>query len=288
MRIRSKIPTSVAAVVVAASVVAAGAPEHRDLLLRLSRVAALYQDSALDFACKEAIAYKGVRSGSIRFSYLFTHGPDGRLHDYRTWPSGTTPAARGEEVDPRDYHVPRYLESAYLWAFVFRWDRQPLHAFYDLGDGEVLGRPAVKIGFQPKGPIETGLNDWIGVAWIDRETSQILEVEAWPPESWNQRAERTSDLESSSSRKKGWKSREYQIESIVTEFSVEKNGMRFPGKVTIVHTVSTVVAGDAEFPIHERETLRVTQEYSDYEFFAVRSKEEIGRIVSGDEPPPGL
>lgn len=279
---RSRLGISCLATVVAALASAAGGD---GTLARLSRVAALYRDTALGFACQETIEYHGEESGRIGFAYIFTH-ENGRLRDFRTWRTGTTAAQRGAEVDPRDYHVPDYLGSAYLWAFVFRSDRQPLHEFFDLGTGEALGRPAVKIGFQPKGAIRKGLNDWVGVAWIDRETSQILKVEAWTPENWNRRARRDADLAAAATRDPAWESDWYDIEAVATEFSVIENGMRFPGRVTITRTQSKVRGGKRDFPLVEHEILRVTQEYSGYEFFSVRTAEEIGRFVSGDGPLP--
>jgi hypothetical protein len=277
--------TALAFAVAGALSAVAGSPHDPGTLARLARIAALYHDSALGFACQETIEYHGEESGRIRFAYIFTH-EDGRLRDFRTWKTGTTAAQRGAEVDPEDYRVPRYLASAYLWAFVFRADRQPLHAFFNLGDDEALGRSAVKIGFQPKGEIQKGLNDWAGVAWIDRETSQILKVEAWTPENWNRHAKRDADLAAAPKRGPRWESDWYDIESVVTEFSVVKNGMRFPGKVTITRTQSRVSGGKRDFPLVEHEILRVTQEYSDYEFFSVRTAEQIDHFMAGDEPLP--
>ena len=107
-------------------------------LSRLARVADLYRDAALEFACLETIEYRGATSGRgrIQFSYIFIH-ENGKFRDYRTWRTGTTASTKGEEVDPANYHVPQFLESAYLWAFVFREDRQPHHSYFNLGTGEV-------------------------------------------------------------------------------------------------------------------------------------------------------
>ena len=83
-----------------------GGPEPLDLdrtLVRLSRVAELYRDSALGFACQETIAYKGERTGRIQFAYLFIRDDGGKLRDFRTWNKGTTASRRGQEVNPLDY-----------------------------------------------------------------------------------------------------------------------------------------------------------------------------------------
>jgi len=261
----------------------AKAPERSGpTLTRLARVAELYRDTALSFSCQEQIEYRGKSTGRIQFAYLFIHDDNGKFRDYRTWRTGTTASAKGEEVDPANYHVPRFLQSAYLWAFIFRADRQPHHAFFNLGEDTVLGRPALKIGFQPKGAILKGWNDWTGIASIDRETTQLLRVEAWSPEHWNRKVKRDADLAEAPKHDQLWESEPYDIETIVTDYTVEKNGMRFPGKVTIVRSVSTVLGGPREWPTRDRETVRVTQEYSDYEFFSVRTSEQIRRLVAGE------
>jgi hypothetical protein len=250
-------------------------------LARLARVAELYRDAALGFACRETITYRGAETGRIEFAYIFIHDEKGRFRDFRTWRTGTTKEQRGSEVDPRDYSVPRFLESAYLWAFIFRADRQPLHEFFGLGSEVALDRPAVKIGFRPKGKVRAGLNDWTGIAWIDPATSQILKVQAWSLEAWNRKVAREADLKDAPGRPSSWVSEPYDIETIVTEFSVVKNGMRFPGKVTIDRSISTVLGGEREWPTREREVLHVVQEYSDYEFYSVRTTDEIERFVAG-------
>jgi hypothetical protein len=245
-------------------------------LTRLERVAELYRDTALGFACQESIAYKGrnVDAGKIQFAYIFIKDESGRLRDFRTWKTGTTAKARGQEVEPVDYHVPRFLSSAYLWAFMFRADRQPLFHFTRLGEEVIGDRTAVRIEFLPRGDVRTGLNDWAGYAWIDRETSQILKVEAYPPDSWNRK------------QRQGDKAGAFEIERIVTVFGVEKNGMRFPSHVEITKTRFRWVAGSSRDVLRESTLLTVTQDYSRFEFFSVRSSDEIMRFVNGEGPLP--
>lgn len=238
-------------------------------LTRLARVAELYRDNALGFACQETIAYSGSKTGRIQFAYLFIRDGSGRLRDFRTWKTGTTAKERGQEVDPRDYGVPRFLESAYLWAFIFRADRQPLYRFDVLREEAALGRSAVVIEFLPREPIRKGLNDWAGYAWVDRETTQILEVEAYTPADWNRKMRRDAD-----------------IERIVTTFGFEKNGMRFPSHVEITTTRFAVVSGSVHDELRESTVRKVTQDYSHFEFFSVRTRDEILRFVNGEGPLP--
>lgn len=247
-------------------------------LARLARVAELYRDNALGFACEEDIAYSGSERGHVRFAYLFIRDDHGKLRDFRTWKSG----AKGDEVDPRDYHVPRYLESAYLWAFVFRSDRQPLYRFA-LRDDETAGDPkAVVIRFVPRAPVRKGVNDWAGYARIDRGTSQILSVEAYTPEDWNRMLMRDADAAMAGKRDPHEDAATYDVERIVTEFGFDKNGMRFPSHVEIVKTRSTVVPGATHDAVKTTTVRRVTQDYTKFEFFSVRSSEEITRFVNGD------
>jgi len=268
---------AVALVLAAAAATTRGAPT----LTRLARVAELYRDSALSFACLETIEYRGQDTGRIQFSYIFIHDDTAKEYrDYRTWRTGTTASMKGEEVEPANYHVPIYLRSALLWTFTFSKPRQSHHAFFNLGTGEALGRPAVKIGFQPKGTLMKGWNDWAGVAWIDAETSQVLKVEAWSPEHWNRKVKMEADIAAAPAKEQLWESEPYEIDTIVTEFSVLKNGMRFPGKVTIDRVISTVLGGTREWRTRDRAVYHVTQEYSKYEFFSVRTEEEVWKLIN--------
>ena len=278
------------AIVLATAALAAPQPappsELGPTLARLSRVAELYRDGALGFACLETIAYKGVKTGRIQFAYLFIRDDDGKLRDFRTWSKGTTASKRGQEVSPLDYHVPRFLESAYLWAFVFRADRQPLHRFTSMGEDTALDRPAWKIGFVPVPPIRAGVNDWAGFAWIDRASSQILKFESYSVPDWNAKERRDVDIEAAPRRDPHDDSEVYAIERIVTEFGYEKNGMRFPSHVEIVQTRSTVAFGAKDDPLRERVLQSITQDYTKFEFFSIRTSEQISSFVAGGAPLP--
>jgi hypothetical protein len=280
---------SPAPLVLALSVTALGAtdPAADRTLARLARFAELYRDSALGFACQETIAYSGAESGRLQLAYLFIRDEKGKLRDFRTWRMGTTAKERGREVDPRDYKVPKVLASAYLFAFVFRADRQPLYRYEMLGEATVAGRRAIRIGFVPRDPVRKGLNDWAGYASVDRETSQLLEVEAYTPDDWNRKVRRDADAAAAPKRDPNGDPAKYDIERIVTEFGFEKNGMRFPSHVEITDSRYTVVPGAVDDVLRETRFRTVTQDYSRFEFFSVRSSEEITRFVDGAVPLPG-
>lgn len=257
-------------------------------LTRLARVAELYRDTALGFACEETIVATGGTTRRVQFAYIFIKGDDGRLRDFRTWRMGTTAKQRGQEVDPRDYKVPRYLASAYLWAFVFRSDRQSLYRLKLIGEDEALGRPALKIQFVPVPPVIKGINDWAGFAWVDRKTSQMLKFESYAPADWNARLRVAEDVETAASRNPHDEKEPYLIDRIVTEFGFEKNGMRFPSHVDMSTTQVTVKYGRTADPLRERVLDEVVQIYSHFEFFSVRTREEINQFVNegGSLPPP--
>jgi hypothetical protein len=182
--------------------------------------------------------------------------------------------------------VPRFLESAYLWAFIFRADRQPLYRFELRGQERAGGRPVVVIEFVPREPIRKGLNDWAGYARVDLESSQILEVEAYAPADWDRKRRLAADVALAPTRNAHKNPRTYDIERIVTTFGFVKNGMRFPSHVEITTTRSTLVPGADHEVLWESTLRRVTQDYTRFEFFSVRSSEEITRFVDGEGALP--
>jgi hypothetical protein len=119
-------------------------------------------------------------------------------------------------------------------------------------------------------------NDWYGSAWVDRESYQLLRVEAQRPDDHAQEALLHSALQAA--KQSGRKSYHgtYPILSYTTEFDVEKNGMRFPGRSVIEKTDFQVRGGAVlKTPVY-----RVSQTYKRYRFFGVRTAEEIHTIVN--------
>ncbi len=250
------------------------------LLPRLARASELFRDSTLKFTCDETITWSGqeIDGGRQKFGYVYVYDEDKGFEDYRTWLRGGGKHPR--DVSPSEVGVPAYLRSAFLWVFVFRDSRQDLHRYEIEGEETVLGRPAVKIRFEPIPPYRYKINDWFGWAWIDRQTAQPLKVEAYTPEDWERKQAFESDLGGLN-----WKSaRElgYRIERIVTEFTVDKNGMRFPGTVEIQRSLYKVFKKNR---YEEKSLLQVRQVYRNYRFFSVRTAEEIRAIVEGNLPP---
>jgi hypothetical protein len=60
--------------------------------------------------------------------------------------------------------------------------------------------------------------------------------------------------------------------------------MRLPSHVEIRTTRSTVVPGAIHEVLRESTVRKVTQDYSRFEFFSVRTREEITHFVNGEGP----
>jgi hypothetical protein len=277
------------------------------LLERLARVAQLYNDNALRFSCDEEITYtlfgasgrvQDRRKYNLEYMYIYEAGPElppggegerhGRLADYRTIRDDDAPEGSYREIELEDLALPNYLKQAYSWAFIFEEARQHRYEFEILGQERVHGTEALILGFDPIPPYVRRVNDWFGKIWIDKESSQILRVEA-----------RSSDSLTDESPTDGQKTEEpaeggttFTVTSVITEFAIEKNGMRFPSHAILTASVSrrfgegahvvAALSGDVgEYETEVRTVFRVDQTYDDYRFFNVRSEAEIRDFVLG-------
>jgi len=241
-------------------------------LIRLDEVAALYRDRALSFSCRETIVWNQNpgKDGRTSFDYIYVFNDrSGRLEDHRTFPGDAGKEGAPQDVSPAQAGVPRYLRSGMLWPFVFQRSRWPLHHYFLLGEAEALGRPAVRIGFDALPPYQPDVNGWFGTAWVDRETGQILRVEAFVPaayETWSRFQEYLAG---------GLPRGPYILERIETEFGVERNGMRFPSRVWIEEARYRAV-GERPTKRHKATPLMtVEQRFDQYRFFGVRTEAEI-------------
>ena len=253
--------------------VAAEAPRLEPLLNRLARSAMLFRDTALHFACRETITWSGVgmKPGTEGFEYVFVHDDAEGFRDYRTPVFHGKRHSAPREVKPEEYGVPTHLRSAYLWIFAFRESRQALHRYRILGMEEVLGVSAVKIEFEPLPPYRPGVNDWFGVAWVEPELGQLLKVVAYRPEDHaakeNLGAYSVAGLVDEVT---------VEYQTVTTLYTEERNGLRFPGQVTLDHSRYRLGA------VRKRKLLEVQQHYRKYQFFSVRTDQEIrGFILDG-------
>lgn len=72
-----------------------------------------------------------------------------------------------------------------------------------------------------------------------------------------------------------------RIQQIITEFAVEKNGLRLPSKVRIELGRYRVVERRKSLSTKKYKLSRVEQTYTNYQFFNVRTTAEIRAIVDG-------
>jgi hypothetical protein len=259
-------------------------------------VATLYRDHALQFACDETITETHYRpSGRIRnrtthdLQYIYTvetprNETDAlntplasRLADYRTLRSENDHQNPSQEVRLEDFDLAGFLLRSYSWAFIFDPTLQPAYTYTIVEETRTLGRPALVVAFEPTSGLDISADRWIGKAWIDGETYQLLRVEAFRPADYRQlqeveRARRESDF----------RQERYLVKQVITEFSVEKNGMRFPSKVSVIGR-EYYLDGRAfvGFRWRERSAFRVEQAYSNYQFFRVRTEADIRERVGG-------
>jgi hypothetical protein len=250
-----------------------GDPDFRLLLARMERVARLYSDVALRFVCRETIA--ASHGPTRRFDYVYIFGEDGKFRDYRTRVGDRS----GKEANLEDAGMPRWLDQAFSWAFIFRSNKRERYHFILDGEVELLGRKAFRLRFEPVPPIDENVNDWFGTVWIDRSTSQILRVEAQTPEDFEERWRFVRALTGSPVSPGDSLRRSFPVESITTEFGFEKNGMTFPSEV-LIERVRFNVPGRGGRPFDSELVNRVRQTYDDYRFFSVHTADEIKTILS--------
>jgi len=257
-------------------------PSLDRLLAGMQRVAGLYLDEALSFTCNETIHFAGHGEPVLlRFRYVYRYSEsDRRLYDYRV--PRADPRAR-EIADPahaelRDYGLPEFMLRAYSWAFLFLDAVQAQYRYEIEGRDEVLGRPAIRLRFEPIPPYTPDVNDWRGRAFIDKETFQLLRVEAQRVEDDTKRKllqAELHELHSGNDVARG----SYEYSEFVTDFDVERNGMRFPGIVVIQRSAFSPTGFPGRATIEETPIYRITQTYKRYRFFRVLTRERIRSVV---------
>jgi len=151
----------------------------------------------------------------------------------------------------------------------------PLHDFEIRGEAMVLDRPAVAVRINPKPPIQEHINDWFGTAWFDRESLQPLKFEVFKEDEFiafsafeaAMRGEIPAD--------------DFTFTRVTALFGTEKNGMRFPSRIDIERSRYHVKGPPGEREVNDRMEFRVTQLYSNYRFFNVRTEAEVRELVFG-------
>jgi len=246
-------------------------PELSLLLERLDRLSQLYEDSVLSFTCNERITYRGKGTKSYDYSYLYVLDDNGQPRDLRR------AKGLGKELapEPRGADLPAYLLRPYSAVFIFQTAKRGRFEFEILGRGEALGRPAIEVGFEAVPPYVVGDNAWFGTAWVDRDSFQLLRVEAYDPESRENRLALEKAREEALRRGPVQHS-VHQVSRFDVEFGVVENGMRFPSRV-FIEKRKYEVPFDVERNGHRVWT--VAQTYKRYRFYSTRTEEQIHAFV---------
>lgn len=263
---------------------AANGDELPRLLEQLDRVASLYRDTALKFSCDEKIvlARPGSPSQFYEFEYVYEFSKTSGLVDFRV--DKRAPHPDGKVPPPArlsDYDLPYFLLRGYSWVFLVDRAHQSRHTYSVGARTSVLGRPAIPLTFEPVPPYESDHNDWFGTLWVDAELLQPLRVEAIKQierekeEAFRDAVNSTGALEKGA--KKGW-----DFAHVETEFTEEENDMRFPGRVMITGIRGRVRINRGKRVAEERTLFTVSQRYSNYRFFGVKTLEQIRDIVQED------
>jgi hypothetical protein len=257
-------------------------PALDTLLDRLSRVATLYRDQALQFTCDETITHVGPSVTEVhRFRYIYRYsGPEKQLMDWREPRGRAAEQSRRKQERARldHYGLPVFVERAYSWIFVFEKDKQPLFRYAIEGPDVALDRPAIRVRFDAVPPFHDGVNEWCGTAWVDRESWQLLRVEAVQGSDCAAAAQLEARLAGRNSTEA---LQGFNLTAVTTEFDVVENGMRFPGRVVARRTMYHVETIGGRTSKRETPEFKVTQTYKRYRFFGVRTHEEIRRVVEG-------
>ncbi len=247
------------------------------LLRKLNRVAALYLDEALHFACDETISLygsHGPRSLVRKYSYIFVHDDGGQLRDHRL-PRSARNGEPAQEVDMTRSGLPSWVLRAYSSILLFEATEQERYRYEIVGRETALGRPAIRVALEPRPTTDDTSDSWHGTVWIDAESYQMLRFEGLEGDHHARRLRFEQQMER-------WDRRgrvdappnPVEIHSVTTEFGVLRNGMRFPSRTTI--TATSLGRRDIR-------VFTVKQVYKRYRFFSVRTTEQINRAVRIDE-----
>jgi len=260
-------------------------PGLEQILERLERAARLYQDNALRFICTEEITHFTSR-GRKRYAmeYIYVYDDETGFADYRLpfrKSSGKKAGRRRPEAAEarlKELEFPVFLRRAYSWIFLFQARRQKHYEYTVEGREQVLEREAVRLRFEPIPPYEHEFNDWVGTAWFDLETFQPLRVEAMKIEE-HEKQRRLQLAVRAAQMPRGNHRSTHLIQQVVTEYAVQKNGMRFPSIVRFRESRFEVWGFDGSSGVQDYPVYRLHQTYDDYRFFGVRTAEEIQQII---------
>lgn len=255
-----------------------------DLLRKVGRVAALYRDEALHFACDETITLYGpsdVRSMRRKYSYIFVYDDEGRLRDHRLRRRAKKEES-AQSIDLTESGLPSWVLRAYSSILLFEKPIQERYRYEIVGRETALGRPAIRVALEPRHKTDT-IDRWHGTAWIDAENYQLLRFEGLEGNDHARRARFEGLVEQWDRHgRTGVPPFPVEIHSVSTEFGVQRNGMRFPSRVIITATRLSS-SRRAHEGRRENRVFTIKQEYERYRFYRVRTTEQISRAVWAEE-----
>jgi hypothetical protein len=268
-------------------------PPLSTLLERLDRVAGLYRSGALDFTCVETVDYPNRNRDKYDYIYKVT---DGVLEDHHVLRG----LGKGSELRDWPKGVPDGIGRPSLWTGVFMEVRQAYNHYEIVGHAVVLGRPTILVSFEPlPGKIIHQVNDWIGTAWIDEATFQIVKIVAFEArqharylnlldqyeQAGRKYEEAVAHHGKNDPKPEKPKLREFEMTTYSTLFGYVRNGMRFPTEVRTERRAYLVPGDRIEDPRAGHRMFLVLQSFDKYRFFSVRTAEEVTEIVLGQHPP---
>jgi hypothetical protein len=256
---------------------AAGDPYLEALLARLDRKADLYRSRALLFACDERIAYRpaGRDGRTFDLEYIYVYDEARGFLDYRTRRGRRRGGSDPSEVDPGRLGLPAFLRRAYSWVFVFERAKRRMYRYAIEREETLHGRATLVVRFDPLPPVREDLNDWYGTAWIDRETADLVRVEALKKPEHDEQAALEREAGAPLLPSGEGPAVHHPISRVTTDFSPQANGMALPRKAVIVREDHRVRPGRARNEVERTPLYTVTQTYDRYRFYGVRMRDDL-------------
>jgi hypothetical protein len=248
----------------------ARAEEVMALLEKSAAYCRRLQNAALNFVCSEDVVERLVGDGRYLTNtktFALGHRSTKWVYDYQlSRRSGQTQEKRTlleengmkKNEDQAELKTSRFVHrNVFLGpiGLLGEW-AQARHKYEFVKEGEVAGEPAIIIKATP---LERKAGDLFGKAWVRRQDGAVLRIE-WEPTSME-----NYDAIEKFSRQIGHEARIV----FVSEYSFEKNGLRFPNlyEVTEEYVGIGLDWGDI--------VSRTTVTYKDYRFFQVETAVDI-------------
>jgi hypothetical protein len=194
--------------------------------------------------------------------------------------------------------VPDGIARPSLWTGLFYEVRQPYFRYEIAGRQVVLGRSTIRVTFEPAPgkQIIKDVNDWMGSAWVDAETFQVVKVVARDAaqhadyrellERYERKVRRYEEaleqLEEGDPKPKQPRPFTIEMATYSSWFGHVKNGMRFPTEVHTERRRYLVPDEEVDDPGAGHRIFLVVQTFDKYRFFSVRSEEQVTGIVLGE------